>query len=139
MYARFAQLLKENNMTCYRVSKETGIATATLSDWKNEKSIPKIEKLKILAKYFDVSIDWLLGESDVRQFSKNDELSTIMDEYYKLSNTQKENILEIIKGYNSSILTDEDTTFVLNYIASSSKVKSFFKKTYNIIVTTLLE
>ena len=39
MYEKFEELLKENESTPYRVSKATGIATATLSDWKNGKKI----------------------------------------------------------------------------------------------------
>ncbi len=48
MYERFALLLAENNVTPYRVSKDTGIATATLSDWKNGRSTPKNDKLQKL-------------------------------------------------------------------------------------------
>lgn len=41
MYDKFESLLKEKGVTPYRVHKETGISTATLSDWKNGKSQPK--------------------------------------------------------------------------------------------------
>lgn len=66
MYERFALLLAENNVTPYRVSKDTGIATATLSDWKNGRSTPKNDKLQKIADYFNVSLDWLIGNSDYR-------------------------------------------------------------------------
>ena len=52
MYEKFETLLKENNVTPYRVHKETGISTATLSDWKNGKSEPKKIKSK---KYATIS------------------------------------------------------------------------------------
>lgn len=54
MYEKFEELLKENESTPYRVSKATGIATATLSDWKNGKSTPKKDKLALIANYFKV-------------------------------------------------------------------------------------
>ena len=66
MYERLALLLAENNVTPYRVSKDTGIATATLSDWKNGRSTPKNDKLQKIADYFNVSLDWLTGNSDYR-------------------------------------------------------------------------
>jgi transcriptional regulator with XRE-family HTH domain len=44
------------------VSKDTGISTATLSNWKNGAYVPKVDKLMILAKYFDVSIEYFLEE-----------------------------------------------------------------------------
>lgn len=60
MYEKFAELLEKNNKTAYQVSKETGIPQSVLSDWKRGRSKPKAEKLKILADYFGVSIEYFL-------------------------------------------------------------------------------
>lgn len=60
MYKKFSELLLKTNKTIYRVAKDTRIATATLYDWKDGKSKPKAEKLKILADYFGVSVDYFL-------------------------------------------------------------------------------
>lgn len=62
MYEKFAELLEKNNKTAYQVSKETGIPQSVLSDWKRGRSKPKAEKLKILADYFGVSIEYFLEE-----------------------------------------------------------------------------
>ena len=61
-YRIFENLLKMNKTTVYRVSKETGISPSTFTDWKNGRSAPKIDKLKLIADYFDVSLNLLLGE-----------------------------------------------------------------------------
>lgn len=66
MYERFALLLKEKGITPYRVAKDTKIATATLSDWKNGRSVPKTDKLQKISEYLDVSLDYLTGKSDSR-------------------------------------------------------------------------
>ncbi|MEJ8735815.1 helix-turn-helix domain-containing protein [Mediterraneibacter sp. ICN-202921] len=60
MYEKFQRLLEKTNKTIYRVSVDTGIATATLYDWRDGKSTPKAPKLKILADYFGVSIEYFL-------------------------------------------------------------------------------
>ena len=60
MYDKFVELLQKNNLTSYQVSKKTGISQSTLSDWKNGKSKPKVDKLFILAKYFGVTIEYFL-------------------------------------------------------------------------------
>lgn len=60
MYEKFAKLLDETNKTAYRVSKDTGVSTATLSSWKKGEYTPKVDKLKILADYFGVSIEYFL-------------------------------------------------------------------------------
>lgn len=62
MYEKFQALLDKTNKTAYQVSKDTGISTATLSSWKNGNYIPKVDKIKILADYFGVSIEYFLKE-----------------------------------------------------------------------------
>lgn len=72
MYEKFEQLLKKNNVTPYRVHKETGISTATLSDWKNGKSSPKMDKLQKIADYFGVTVDYLMtGKEDAKSSEMN--------------------------------------------------------------------
>lgn len=58
MYQKFENLLKSTNTTAYRVHKETGIASATLSDWKLGKSEPKQDKIKKIADYFNVPVSY---------------------------------------------------------------------------------
>lgn len=60
-YARFEALLYQHNTTVYRVSKETGIAPSTFSDWKSGRSTPKADKLRRIADHFGISIDSLYG------------------------------------------------------------------------------
>ena len=60
MYSVFVQLLQLKNVTAYKVCKATGIASATISDWKNGKSTPKQDKLQKIAEYFDVSLEYLM-------------------------------------------------------------------------------
>lgn len=60
MYDKFEKLLEERNLTAYRVSKDTGISTATLTEWKNGKYKPKVEKLMILADYFGVPLEYFV-------------------------------------------------------------------------------
>ena len=64
MYERYVQLRDEKGVTDYKVSEETGITKSTFSDWKSGRSKPKVDKLKIIADYFGVSIEDLLTESD---------------------------------------------------------------------------
>lgn len=65
-YLNFRKLLQEKGVTAYRVSKETGIAQSTFSDWKNGRSEPKIDKLQKIADFFKVGIE-RFGESDIKK------------------------------------------------------------------------
>ena len=66
MYEIFEQLLFKYGVTAYKVAKETGITTATLSNWKQGKYTPKQDKLQKIADYFGVSLEYLMtGKEDV--------------------------------------------------------------------------
>lgn len=65
MYEIFEQLLSKYGVTAYKVAKETGITTATLSNWKQGKYTPKQDKLQKIADYFGVSLEYLMtGKED---------------------------------------------------------------------------
>lgn len=64
-YERLENLLISHGLTVYKLSKETGIAPSTFSDWKSGRSLPKIEKLKKIAEYFGVGIGYFLEEESL--------------------------------------------------------------------------
>lgn len=62
MYEKYVKLRNKKGVTDYRVSEDTKITKSTFSDWKSGRSNPKIDKLKIIADYFGVSIEYFLEE-----------------------------------------------------------------------------
>lgn len=70
-YSVFARLCAEKRITPYRVSVETGIATATLTEWKkhfdtNGESgyVPKADKVLLIANLFGVPIEEFIKKGD---------------------------------------------------------------------------
>ena len=66
IYDRIQAVLDENNMTAYQLSKKTGISTGLLSQWKKRTQEPSNKKLKLIADTFDISLDYLLGKTDIK-------------------------------------------------------------------------
>ena len=65
MYEIFEQLCQEKGVTAYKVCKETGIATATISNWKAGRYTPKQEKMQKIADFSGVSLEYLTaGKGD---------------------------------------------------------------------------
>ena len=62
MYKRYADLRDSRGVSDYRVAQDTGIAASTLSDWKNGLYVPKVDKLMLIAKYFEVPIEYFLTD-----------------------------------------------------------------------------
>ena len=60
MYEIFENLCNKNNVTPYRVCKETGLTTATISNWKAGRYTPKQDKLQKIADYFGVTLEYLM-------------------------------------------------------------------------------
>lgn len=46
------------------IAKIMNVSQGTYNNWENEKTQPSIEQLISLAKYFDVTVDYLIGYSD---------------------------------------------------------------------------
>lgn len=60
-YEVFDRLCKERGITAYKVAQDTNVSTATLSSWKVGRYMPKGDKLKTIADYFNVPIDVFFG------------------------------------------------------------------------------
>lgn len=59
-YKKYEKLLEERKVSSYKVSKETGIPYTCLTDWKANRSTPKIDKIMKLAQYFGVSVTYFM-------------------------------------------------------------------------------
>ena len=76
MYEYFQRLLDKYNVTAYKVAKETGVTTSSLTNWKKGKYTPKPEKLQKIADYFGVPLSYLLsGKMDEETRTPNNELT----------------------------------------------------------------
>ena len=61
---RLKELRKDKKLTQVEFSKEIKIPYRTIQRWENGKSQIKPEKAQLIADYFNVSADYLLGRTD---------------------------------------------------------------------------
>lgn len=104
MYEKFEKLLKEKNVTPYRVHKETGISTATLSDWKNGKSQPKKDKIEKICEYFGVPVSYFYEENvgNENQYYINDETARVAQEIFE--NKELRALFDVQRGMSAEDL-----------------------------------
>ena len=62
MYKKFEDLLKQYGISAYQVSKATGVAGSTMTNWKKGVYKPKVDKLMAIAKFFGVPVEYFLEE-----------------------------------------------------------------------------
>ena len=72
-YENFVRLLKERNMRPADITKKTGIASGTFSDWKNGKTEPKADKLYLISRVLGVTIDELYTGEKQEQYLTQEE------------------------------------------------------------------
>ncbi len=61
---RLKELRLEKNISQIEIAKLLNMSKMAISHWEKGNSEPSIEQLKILANFFDVSIDYLVGYVD---------------------------------------------------------------------------
>ena len=61
MVQRIFELMEKNNITATELAKATGIGTSPISQWRKGLQKPSTDAITKLAKYFEVSADYLLG------------------------------------------------------------------------------
>lgn len=58
---RFKQLLSENHLSRYRFRTNNSFAKQSIDDWYNGKRTPSVDNAVLIAKYFNCTLDYLLG------------------------------------------------------------------------------
>ena len=64
LYDRIQMLCDERRISIAQLEKQCGFANATIKKWQNA-STPGVDKVIAIAKYFNVSTDYLLGRTDI--------------------------------------------------------------------------
>ena len=68
LYERIAELCKEHNVTPGKMCSTIGISRGLITDLKmGRKSNPTAETLSKIASYFDVSVDYLIGNTNTKK------------------------------------------------------------------------
>lgn len=83
VYEKIEQLCKNAGITCGKLCGEIGVRRSLLSDLKQgRKSSLSADTLAKIANYFDVSIDYLLGNTDKKKplVNNDEELTEYLEE-----------------------------------------------------------
>lgn len=90
MESRIKILREKRGLIQAILATELGITQQTLSKYEKDVNIIKIDVLKRLAEYFNVTTEYLLGLSDVkRDLTGQLKISETLDEYYDLIEVYK--------------------------------------------------
>lgn len=91
------RLRRERELTQEEVAAHLGISFQSISKWERGDGYPDITMLPSLANYFAVSVDELLGMSEIAMNEKYDEINRLWAENNK-KNLHQENVLLMRKS-----------------------------------------
>jgi len=80
-YDRLLELCREHGISITKLSQEVGISVSLQTAWKRGTQ-PRLSTVKVIADYFNVSADYLLGETDDRTPKNPRTVSSISKEKY---------------------------------------------------------
>lgn len=108
---------------------DVSIAKSTISKWENGKAEPSLANARILTKYFNVTLDYLLGLEKEESYNFNKlskEETTLLENYNKLNalgkkeaNKRVAELTEINRYLNT--ITDEITATKDNMVEFNNK------------------
>lgn len=92
--SRLTKLREELGMSQNEVSKELGMSQSTYAGYEVDRSEPNFETLRKLSSYYKVSIDYLIGQSDVK---------ATQAEVDFLNEVEEKGIDQLIREYNLTL------------------------------------
>lgn len=95
---RVKQLRKERNMTLRELSQRLNMALTTLSSIESGQNDLTADKLKLFADYFDVSSDYLLGRTEIRNPNKSNISFALGGLEAELADKDKEMIMNLAQS-----------------------------------------
>lgn len=100
---RLKSLRKSNNLTQAELGRILGVGKTTISMYETGNSTPSDEIKFKISEYFNVSLDYLLGKTDVRNYTEDPDKTialhsdTDYDDLPKEAKDEINNFIEYIK------------------------------------------
>lgn len=96
----FKKLRIKNKKTQQEMADFLGVDRTTIGKYETTKTVPPAEVLKRLAEFFNVSVDYLIGVSSVRNPSDTeddeDEVIIIRRESKKMTSNQRKKMMNVL-------------------------------------------
>lgn len=102
----FKELRLEKDLSQKKIAEELDVSPALVSKWENNMATPHPMMLDYIADYFDVSVDYLIGRSKMRNNPMDKD--NLMDKYKALFDCD-------------GVLTEEQKRFIIDYLEERHK------------------
>ena len=118
-YKRLKSLRKEHRKNQVDLADLLGVTRATISAYETDKIMPPYDKLKMLADYFSVSVEYLAGKNDTKETDAEDKMADVSQSLRMLLNQLHEESNLTIDGVE---LDESSKELLINSIENSLKL-----------------
>ncbi|CEN87322.1 putative transcriptional regulator [[Clostridium] sordellii] len=129
---RIKELRAQKDVTQKELADFIGLTPKMISFYEKEERFPPHDIILKLSDFFDVSTDYLLGKSNVRDIKSNDNLIVIKENEKDVEELLEETMSQILdqKGLmlNGQIVDDNDLVLLRNAIRNGIELAKTMQK-----------
>lgn len=100
IFSRIKGLCERNEISVTQLESELGLSSGSIGKWRTSVS-PSVDKIYKVAKYFGVSLDYLVGASDLEttadQMMEDEDIVSIQRARERLSDRDKDRMMQMIR------------------------------------------
>lgn len=122
---RLKELRKTRGKTQQQMSETLGVLRSTYGEYERGKIAPPMDKLQALASYFDVSIDYLIGNVNTKRAANETPSEDISESLARILDTLQSND---VLTFEWKTLDDDSRELLINSIENSLKMVKILKK-----------
>lgn len=101
---RLKELRFKKRITQVELSEALGVSQQTIGTWETNKASPKLEMLKTIADYFEVTTDYLLErDNEEKGFTLSEEQAKVLFYFGELNAANQQKVF----GYMEGLLYEE--------------------------------
>ena len=107
LYKRITNLCADNGIPIAKLESDLGFSNALIKKWRKTSS-PSIDKVIKIATYFSVSVDYLVGLSNVTvsadELLRDEDLALFQKAKEQMNQQNQEHMMQIIRaGFNMAV------------------------------------
>ena len=99
-YQRIMELCRDRGITVTKLAEDVGLSDSLIRKWKSAGS-PSISKIRKIAEYFGVSVDYLIGMSDIPDSAEklmgDHEIISLQRARSKMTQTDRDRMMAMLR------------------------------------------
>lgn len=111
LFIRIKELCEKRDITLMELCNTLGLSQSLIRKWKSTAS-PSVEKIRRVAEYFDVSVDYLIGLSDIpdqaEKIIEDADFISLQRARSKMSDQDKERMMKMLKVAFDTAFSEEE-------------------------------